>query len=403
MSHNLSYGVDICQMAATCNSSCIDETYLYTVDSANSWAKWDIESGRLIDQSVGTMVAGNAGMALITAATGIIVSSTNSSVTFIDINTKQIQTISSGASTVRTPGPQQVSANKVTNIALATKSSTNSLMKINIGPNTVSSISPAFGGAFAHCVLADEVSGVWFVGTEDGKVHEVTAGGTINKTITIPLTPNAGTSPTTYVTGLAFKDPYLLVATLHGVIYYYHYWTGAILYKINDPENNDTTHGTSFSEVKNGLVVVSPTFASTGQGGFPFKLLCMNSKKPVIDSTYWVDNEALSATPRMIHINSTRAVINNSTNSSGPRFFTMKFDKSELTSLSTRAEYPEGVLQAARIIRVRGTIGNKIVESDVDIPAADTSVPIYNNRNYTEIALISPGGTEKIDIREVTL
>lgn len=371
-----------------------DDNYIYATLANNTFQKYDIKTGATVSGPSGILiVANNSAITLITAATACVFSTNSSQVDYIDVNTGARTQVTSGATTLSTQlANQQVdSANGV---ALACRSTTGGLLRATasggLSNMTVSSLS----GVNATSILANSASGVWFVGTTDGRILTLDQFGNLVNTITLSKTPNIATPTNIKVTGLSFYDPYLICCTNLGNIYLFNYWSGLEMDR-------------ALSDIEQG----SNTFPSMCQSKHGFTTITSNiynvSNLTSVDQIYFGNGRILRT---CIPIESSISMIGSLLTSdkmivwnADSGFFQLRIyniDQFDVVSVDTEAQDPPGTQVSARIVRIMDNgIGKKSLFSDTNISAGTNSLPAIRNSNFIELAIKS---SSKWDIREFT-
>jgi hypothetical protein len=379
--------------------SLIYNTSIYSIVSTPAFRVYD--SAKLYQTNVSvTTMATPAGITLVAPATAVVVSSGTSQVDFIDI-TQNLRSaaVTTNASTVYTQTHgQQVAVNISTGIAFATRSTAGGIMKIDGNTRTLSTVSPGgLSGANATCVIVNEASGTWFIGTNNGLVHQINSSGTILDTITLPTTPNVGTAAVHIVGGISYYNDKLLVSTNLGMYYLYRHSTATLLWAGLGIKGSTTagTQATLCSSSSGQTVNGNSTSGSVGQ---TIQDIYFDALNPIIETIFVGTSTQNAATFR----SPTRALANFNDSSNVISLRVLKGSPTNKVTVDTECQYPEGLQVAGRIIRIRDQgPGRSCIELDTSIPAAVTSLPATDGHDYIEIALVTSGG-EKWDVREFT-
>lgn len=368
-------------------------TSLLTITSQPDFRKYDLTSLNQTNTSL-SIVASPGGITLITQSTAVVVSSTTSQVDFIDINTNAKTAVTTGATTCWVNSQSgQVAGNTSTGIAIATKSTTGSVQKITSG-QVLSSLSPTgLSGANATFIITKGDN--FLLGTSNGKVIEIDSSGTVAQTITLPTTPNVGTTPTPVVSGLSYYSPNLAVATQHGLLYVYEYGSSTLIYTGIIDSANSSNAGTTLCTSISGYTVLgrstAPTNITEAISEFYF-----SNNSPIIESTYYNDSNSQITGVGLDINNKSWSIYNTSSNFLQLR--THDVGPLEHTLVETRAQDPAGSDITARIIRIRGDIGKSCVDLDSSITTT-TNLDAVNGHPYFELAIKS-GSPDKYDFRE---
>lgn len=346
-----------------------------------------------------------AGITLITAASAVIVSNGSASVDFIDINTFNRRNVTSGAGTVYSGGfGPQVCGNIEAGVAIATRNSNGSLMKIT-SAQAISSLSPtSLSGAQASCIiLKNAASGPlqrWLVGTNNGKVIEIDTSGTEYQTITLPTSPQIS-APTQYtVTGMAHWDDYLLVTTSYGIGFTYKYSTSEVvktdIYSaaaVVNPTNGPIVTSAS------GLAIIGSSRGTTAGASLTTNFFTL--RESVMSNFY--SNDIGTTYFTNIRINPTRGKLV-ATISGTVLVMLRVFDiDCGIVNEPVDLQDPVGVRVPGRVIRLLdGGPGQLTVFSDTSVTAETYpyNIPAWKNQTYIDLALSD--SETKWDIREFT-
>lgn len=149
-----------------------------------------------------------------------------------------------------------IAVDRVNSKAMYPSSTAGKLVTIVPGsPYTTAQISPSgLSGKTFQCAIHKTGSVNFLTGTSDGNVYELSITGTINKTITLPTTPNIGSAAAHPVSSMIYLDSedILLVATHSGMLFQYTYSTSTLV-DVQCLRNMDTisTGGLYLSNVFN--------------------------------------------------------------------------------------------------------------------------------------------------------
>lgn len=372
----------------------LDDSYIYGTTSSNVFIKWDLKTGTEINgPSFPSVVLNSCAVTLITPATACVFSSNSSQVDYIDINTNAKTSVTTNATTLSSQFVNQ-QVDSANGIALACRSSAGGLLRATASGGLTNMTVSALSGVNAVSILANSASGVWFVGTNDGRIITVNQFGTLLNTISIPKTPSI-TQPTTLkVCGLSFYDPYIVCCTNLGNMYLYNYWTGSEIDRaLNDIETGSNTYP-SMCPSKNGFTVTHSNVTNT-------------ANVASIDIVYFGSGRIIKQTEIIESQNSLIGCALSSSNvlvwdSHSSLFQLRSYDINpiSLVSVSTEAQNPPGTPVTSRIIRIIDFgIGKKQVFSDNTIPATETLLPAISNCDYIELAIRN---SNEWDIREFT-
>lgn len=372
-------------------------TKLYTVTSTPDFRVFDMNTGAQTNTSL-AVVAGSRHITLVAPATAAIFSASNSQVDFIDLNTQAKTSITTGAVNTGTGVQgQQCAGNPTTKLALCTRSVSGSVGKVDNSGSvpTCSTLSPgSLSGKTVTSVITKNSN--WIIGTNAGVIYEIDSAGTLSNTITLPMTNNVGTTPTVYVTGLSYSDPYLAVTTSSGFLYIYNQSTATLLWQGLAPMPSSSTTGTPLCAAACGTTIIGRGITVSTNGAAIGEFYFGNgvgsyeatSFAEVTSQLSFVGVDATSKKSWVTH--------NSTSNFMQVRIFDIT---SGYTTETTEIQNPIGTQVTGRIIRLRDPgVGKASVEVDQNIGAASTSVRCTDDHNYIEIALA--GGTEKDDFRE---
>lgn len=351
---------------------------LYVGDANNNILSYDLASNGM-DYSR-SLTINPSGVTLLTTASGCAVSNAVTTVDIIELSTGYSTNLSGGATCFAQTRGQNVAGNTDAQIAIASSNTVNQVVKIT--PTAVSTVSVSLGGAKASCIV-NLSSSLWLVGTNDGKVHEINDSGTISKTITLPNN-SAGTPPTIIVTGLAYYNDRLAVATKIGTGFIYTYSTSTVLEKFF---TKGSTSGSSLCPSPNGAFLYGSNGTNAACNGV---VECFLKPFRAVD-TYTLGDVA------MVHSTG----IDEST---GKAWVIQQakihiFDIGLKTTSTVQTRAIDGSDVAARILRIRvPRKGQAYIDSDQNISPGAANIEAVKDSEYIEVAIVS-GTPDRYDIR----
>lgn len=376
----------------------MDSNFIYYVTNQASFKKFDqttltntlnVIASSLTSTGVGLFSSASAVMVFNSAHVYIVNTSTGA---FTDITTN-------AASTQRLNAMQQVATNQITLLGIATKSTTGSVTLINANNSTCTSLTvSSLSGFNATCVIPKTGTSNFFIGSSNGKVHEIDTSGTVIKSLTLPITNRYGGALTTLQVGsMAYYNNYLLVSDTGGIVRLYD-WAGS-------PTLLDQYFCTAWNS--NQTIMLSNAASGTCYMTTP---QANNLYNHAIHEVYFERGEILVESCWTGMSNST-TVVGTTQNTSGKMAMITTGTTSPAamrvfnttspakTNVLTRAQDPPGLDIPARVIRIRDAgIGRTFVESDITIAAGASSYPCTADRNYIELSLLT--SPDKWDIRE---
>lgn len=377
----------------------MDDNFIYYVTNQSSLKKFDQATLTNTLNVIASSLT-STGVALFSAASAVMVfNSTN--VRIVDTSTGAFTLITSNAaSTQRTNAMQQVATNQTTLLGIATKSTTGSVTLINANNSTCTSLTVStLSGVNATCVIPKTGTSNFFIGSSDGRVHEIDTSGTVIKSLTLPITNRYGGALTSLQIGsMSYYNNYLLVADTGGIVRLYD-WS------IATPSLLDQYFCTAWN--LNQTIMLSNAASGTCYMTTP---QANNLYNHAIHEVYFEKGEILVESCWTGMFNSTTLVGTAQNNSGKMAMITtgttspcamrvFNTTSPAKTNVLTRAQDPPTLDIPARVIRVRdGGIGRTFVESDITIAAGASSYPCTADRNYIEMAFIT--SPDKWDIRE---
>lgn len=376
----------------------MDSNFIYYVTGQASFKKFDqttltntlnVIASSLTSTGVALFSAASAVMVFNSAHVYIVNTSTGA---FTDITTN-------AASTKRLNAMQQVATNQTTLLGIATKSTTGSVTLINGNTFALSSLTvSSLSGVNATCVIPKTGTSNFFIGSSDGKVHEIDTAGTVVKSLTLPVSNRYGGALTSFQVGsMSYYNNYLLVSDTGGIVRLYD-WAGS-------PDLLDQYFCTAWN--LNQTIMLSNAASGTCYMTTP---QANNLYNHAIHEVYFEKGEILVESCWTGMFNST-TVVGTAQNTSGKMAMITTGTTSPCAirvfnttspakvNVLSRAQDPPGLDIPARVIRIRDAgIGRTFVESDITIAAGASSYPCTADRNYIELSFLT--SPDKWDARE---
>lgn len=377
----------------------IDGSNIYTINASTNFRKYDLATLTNTLTVNATSSTIGTGIALINSASAIM-SCTSANLLFIELSTGYRSTITTNAAaTQRSVAMQQIAANQSTLFGIATKSTTGSVTLINGSTFALSSLTVStLSGVNATCVIPKTGTSNFFIGSSDGKVHEIDTSGTVIKSLTLPVTNRYGGALTSLQVGsMSYYNNYLLVADTGGIVRLYD-WSGG-------PTLLDQYFCTAWN--LNQTIMLSNAASGTCYMTTP---QANNLYNHAIHEVYFEKGEILVESCWTGMFNSTTLVGTTQNNSGKMAMITtgttspcamrvFNVTSPVKVNVLTRAQDPVSLDVPARVIRIRDAgIGRTFCESDITIAAGASSYPCTADRNYIELALLT--SPNKYDIRE---
>lgn len=388
-----------------------DGTNVYTVsNSPRVLFKYDLSTLTLTaSTTIFTTSVTPTDLCLVPGSAVVVSSSARTA--FVDLTTLYTTEVTTNAAATTTASiGQQIAYNSTAGFALATAAINGQMTLIDPGAGTHSAFilsSPEVTGTSrVSCVITKTASTHdsdtlnWIIGTTNGVVLEVNSSAIISKTLTLPRTPNTGTTNYQGITGISYDYPNLAVTTDHGLLYVYNYDSSSLIYTQALGDGTDTAGaqiGHTLCASVSGITFIGRGLAGN-TGGSPTTLMYLRENNP----TFCFINRKSAEVEYSSTIVNTYALEN--LNTSTPNAYSIRrylIDGIEFTTEDTEIHEPVGVRVPGRIIRILDNgPGQSSVELDVNISAATTTLPCRNGANYIEIAINN--GDDEWDIREFT-
>lgn len=257
------------------------------------------------------------------------------------------------------------------------------------------------GGAMSavvqNVVIWKPGSSNFYVGSNDGKVHEVSYSGTISQTITLPTTiPNSGSGPTHAVCNLATDDgSNLWVSTRYGFLFHYD-MSGPTLkgtYFLGSSNSGvDVTTGLMLSNIVGNLMLVGyENSAGTADGALVTLWDVSQEPSLQVDEIWlpdvsnlqglWIDSASSSA----IIVNGANAIV-------------MQISGLEAGSEIARLQNPVGTDLTNHTYRLVTSkeYRTRLEREDDNIAGSVSVACARKGENYTEIAVHGTPGVDEI-------
>jgi len=388
---------DITNLSGTPFAACSDSNNIYVISTAPDFRIYNW-NGQQTNTTV-TTLSNPTGIVLATAASAVV-SYFSSNIDIINVQTNQRTNITSGAAaTFAQFSGQQLAVSQASKVAIATRTGTGGVTKINVTTQALSTLSPSsLSGISSTCVIYNPDRDSFIVGTNSGKITEIDINGNVIKSFNIPNSPNV-TSPTVTITGLSYYNNILVCTTAHGLMYFYNYATLALNYiSLCPPRSGSGPVTTSLCDSASGLTLMAKSGTVAGRGTGVSEIY-FNTPTPTIQTIFSDTITSPISVGIQASLNKAYVLFENSTaNKVQLRIFTLT--SPQITTETTRSQDPFGVDVAARILRLRDdSIGTAFVEIDQSVSSGTQSVNCTNDHSYIEVGYIS-GSPGRWDIRE---
>lgn len=359
---------------------------LYTCTAQPAFKSYDLTTFAQ-GASASGIASTPSGIALVSAASAIIVSNGASQVDWIQLTTGARSGITSGAATTMySQMPNQVAANINTGYALATKSTTGSVTLINGLAQTCSSmpVTP-LSGQNATCITTKDSN--FIMGTTNMQLHEVSIAGSLIKTVTLSQTPSGGiTIANLRVASVAYSNGYLLVADTHGMVSLVNWASGTVVDRFQMGPW-DLNVGSAISPAVSGVVTMTGSQTTSNIPCQAVYELYIDQGQIAIQDVYY-SNQAAGFTASTIDPLQPYTTTMSALTTTGPGITVYRNSGNTRVNVPTQIQDPATVILSGRIIRIRDNgVGRKCVESDTSIPAATTQISATDGGQYIEIAL----------------
>lgn len=338
----------------------------------------------------------------------VVVSSTiSSSPKVVNCLSGSISTLNAQFNAFATANAQNIWAVDRDNArAVCCSATAGKLVSITSGPFTSGNISPSgLGSRTFQAIIHVPGTDHYIIGTDNGTVHEMEFNGTINKTITLPTSPNTGTNQTHGVGSLMIDGDDLYVVTVSGLLLRYEYSTDTLkeMTSIRNPQTA-STGGAYISNVFNRQFIHSST--TRGADGMVWSLMRIGKRTIEIDSTYTHTNLSLYAhmnvnVKHKLAYTSCRSA--NSTPLGNIKFFSLS--GTTTGAVPTRGQDPITVDVEHRILRFAnwGACSYElVVDQELDAGEEFVDSPV-KGANEIELSLIGTGEDESFDARRYTV
>lgn len=310
------------------------------------------------------------------------------------VTTTNAQTIGNGNN------PQQgLDGNPDIKVAVAHRGASVGVQVIDGNNFTVTPITTAstiFASTVGSCVIRKEGTNNWLVGFKNGTIIEMSSGGSIIQSVTLPQTPAAvALAAPSYATSLAYYNDRVLATAHSGALYLINWSASSILDTMPVEQGQTSAVSTILSNSASGLAMLCSSFT---QGQQIMREVRFDQDRITIESTYYPSKVILASS---VVIDPIKNKVIMSSNSTGLEALTLfKITPMNKINVPTRIQ-DSSVDIPGRIIRIRDNdnIGRSSVELDTNILAGETQLGATEGHSYIEIAIKS-GSPEKYDIRE---
>jgi hypothetical protein len=383
---------------------CASGNNIYTVTSEPKFRQYEFTYLTQTASSTANLLGSTpSDITLIAPTTACISYSGSNRFDLICLTTYATAGITTGAAATNgsTTTHQQCAGNPATGFALATDNTAGKIQLINSANNTCLPVTPS-GGSWgtdtAYCVIVKPDSNTWLVGTNKGKIYEISSAGAILNTIVLPSSAVVAPSsliPTVQVQTLSYCPTTSAVCaiTQNGPMYVYT-WPTAVpvssyISIASKPVLCQSSSGTAIlgNAAGDGFGLISEIYFEQGY--------------PVFSSQIGIENSGGCYTVGLENTFN-YAWSSNSTTNTYPALRIYNITSSQKTTVPSASQNPPGSYVNQRIIRFRDDgIGTACVEYDAYmVSAGPINLPCTNDRNYIELG-INQAGTEW-DIREFT-
>ena len=370
---------------ATIKGACTKGWNLFAVTTEPRIRKYTTDTLTLVASGANLGGSTPSGITFITPVSMAISFSSTTRVEIWDSNTLASAAITTGISNqTKRAFHQQIAGNPNINLGMQTQSF--SAMTL-VSPTCCCSIAPTFlSGRSTNCVIARPDAGTWIIGTDQGKIFEMTSAGVLVSTVHVPSGPIWGSAPTINITSLAYSPSYLLAATDCGQLLHYDWNTKTLLNQI--PIN--------FNGTANSISTFVMSNAPSG--------ICLIGESPTVSN--WNNISEMHFTPKLAQESSAVVDINVGLLDAGinpdsrqgwiifneNNFLQLRvYDMPQMgqVNVSTTIQDPPGVYGSGRIIRIRDSgPGTASVDYDGVIPNVATNIASTDGKNYIELGLI---------------
>src|SRR5690606_26301245 len=153
-----------------------DNDYLYAVNQEPSFKKYDLKTAGL--EYTVSLTSSAVAIALINEASAVVgYTGSQNRYDFIELSSGHISSVTGQTYSIRSTGQaQQMAGDKVNEVVIIT-TNTNTVRKV-LGDQTSSNLTISeMSGSRANVVIAEEASGTFFLGTNDGKIYNIDSTG----------------------------------------------------------------------------------------------------------------------------------------------------------------------------------------------------------------------------------
>lgn len=350
--------------------------------------------------STTTPAASPSGIGIITNASAIVVSSTNSQYDFMNLFTGARGSITSNASPTKlSNNNQQVACNTASGIAVVTQTASGGFKLVNGNSFTVTSVTVSgMSNEAPTCVILRSPSSTFIIGSDTGVIREVTTSGAVLQMVSVPVTPAIAPYRQQSICGLAAVGKYVVAVTSKGMMYCFDWDNPA---NITDSMVVGMGAGASptlsLSNSSSGVFIIPS--GSTATSNNTLTEVYLNNGKFFV-SDIFVEEIGTVTFGGHIDVQTNRLVrLLQSTSTQKGRLF--EISPTNRVNVSTRIQYPLGTDVPGTILRIRDSgIGSAQVEVVSSIGATVVEIPATDGQGYIELAEYDNSGSLYWDIRE---
>lgn len=380
----LNYRGDIYLDTTTFKGVCTKDYNLFAVTtSPNNIRKYTTNSISFI--ASGGLAATPTGITFITPSS-ICISYNTNRVDIWDANTMASSVITTNTAATQTTYHQQIAGNPNLSLAMLTRQGVAGVTLVS--PTCATSIVPSFlSGRTVNCVISRPDSGTWILGTNGGRIYEMTSTGVQITAVYVPSGPTWGTTPIINVMSLAWSPSYLLAATDCGQLLHYDWSTKTLVNQSVIPFNgNGINPNLILSNAASGTCIMAGggtinNWKVVNEMHFNTSRLSQESYAPIEINSGCLDAGINPDVKQgWVIINTSQSIVQ-----------LRLFDMPEMgqVDVSTTIQDPPGVYGSGRIIRIRDSgPGTASVDYDGVIPNVATNLPATDGKNYIELGLI---------------
>lgn len=393
------YGDFTITSGSTIRDGVTRDNHICSVDSGPRFRRTNLDT--LVESYTAvTCLTNPAGISFISSASCVVVSTSAGTIDLIEVATGYRQNYASGtvsASTVAIGRGQRVAGDPISKIAISMCDDVaGKVMKINGNTFTITTHTSITGmtGKLTS-VIAHPAGNLWIIGTNDGKIHELNSTPTVNKTITLPTTPNTGGAPTWLVSGLSYFDDKLLVLTAQGMAFLYNYATNTEIKRFfigAVSSGGGAALGTPLCDSASGAVLYCPNFNKTTTGSEVLEYDLVSATTEDIHRTETAQKSSPAVGIDPIYYKAWAVVDTN-------KFRVFDISTRDNGSVATRVQRPAGSDVAARVLRLRSPkTGLASVDLDENVSSGEVSLDARKGSHYIEVVLYDDSPDE-FDVR----